>query len=176
MYERIKEYLPDNPDLCFGGELIEGKRRVGRPRKTPMEKIVSGTYELRDHMVVPQLKPLDGVPLPPDHLSPVAKQAWVYIGNQLHEMGVLTSADGILVELLCETYSRMRQAQRAIDEHGSLTYNTGRAIKPLPEVAIVTECTKMMHSLMSKCGLNPFDRARLSLPDSGVDHNPFGDL
>jgi P27 family predicted phage terminase small subunit len=175
LYKRLRTHWPDCPDLIFCKNEVM-VIDMPRPKKSAAQKIVEGTFEKRDHQVAPVVKPLDGVPLPPDHLSDTAKQAWVYIANQLHEMGVLTTADGLLVELMSETYSRMRQAQKTIDDNGSMTYATRQGLRLLPEVKIVQDCTNQLNSLMGKCGMNPRDRGVLSVPGKDDGHNPFGDF
>jgi P27 family predicted phage terminase small subunit len=174
LYKRIEAHWPDSPELVFSSS--EKVIDMARPRKSVEQKVIEGTFEKRDQQIVPKAKPLEGVPLPPDHLSNTAKQAWVYIANQLQEMGVLTTADGLLVELMSETYARMRQAQAVLDDHGSMTYQTNRGCYLRPEVKIVQDCANQLNSLMSKCGMNPRDRGVLSVPGKDDDVNPFGDF
>ncbi len=171
MYARIKRHWPHEPELVFQ------EAYVGR-RKKPIElKKLEGTFEKRDNHQAITLTIPEGMPMPPEYLSTTAKQAWAYIAGQMKEMGILTSADGLHIELMCVTYARLKQNQEILDMRGSSTYTYLGKTVPYPEVAIVSECTKMMNAMMSKCGMSPLDRTRLVAPQKTEEEvNPFGSL
>lgn len=170
MHSRLNRNWPHSPELVFQ------EAQVGRYRKPEHIKQIEGTLEKRDKGTGLQLKLPDGVPLPPDHLSDAAKGAWGYIAGQLHEMGILTSADALLIEIMCTTYARMVHNQMILDMRGSSTYiHLGRVVA-YPEVAIVADCAKLLNAMMSKCGMSPLDRTRLTMPQREEASNPFGDL
>jgi P27 family predicted phage terminase small subunit len=149
---------------------------VGRYKKPEHIKLLSGTLEKRDKHTGVKVTIPDGMPLPPDHMSDEAKQAWEYFAGQLHEMGILTSADALMIEIMCITYVRMKQNQRILDMRGSSTYIHLGRVTVYPEVAIVADCAKLLNNMMQKCGMSPLDRTRLAMPQRDESSNPFEDL
>ena len=87
----------------------------------------------------------------PDRLTDVERQCWMEIAESA-PTGVLTKADRLTVE----------QASRllALDLAGDLSSSD----------------RKLFLSVLGKLGLNPSDRARLSIPKVQVDDNPYAAL
>jgi P27 family predicted phage terminase small subunit len=171
MHNRIKRHWPSEPALVFK------EADLGRYKKPAEQKKIEGTFERRDDHRTIVVNTPEGVPLPPAHLNAASKSAWAYIAGQLHEMGIMTSADGMLVEIMCITYARMIQAQETLDMRGSSTYLYMGKVLVYPEVAIVAECSKMLNQMMTKVGMSPLDRTRLTVPRRDEEEvNPFGDL
>ena len=87
----------------------------------------------------------------PDRLTDVERQCWLEIADSA-PTGVLTKADRLTVE----------QASRllALDLAGDLSSSD----------------RKLFLSVLGKLGLNPSDRARLSIPKVQADDNPYAAL
>ncbi|MDO9711981.1 phage terminase small subunit P27 family [Paracraurococcus lichenis] len=152
---------------------------AGRPRKPTEIKVVTGT--LQNYRANPnEPKPDRLVPMMPQHMSPHARAAWPYVCEVLDNMGVLTMADGIALEGLCEAYGDMRRGREALTRLGSDTYETvgkdGNAMRrAYPEVAMVQDADRRLQSWLSKFGLTPADRSRVSARAAQTD-NPFAEL
>ncbi len=170
MYARIKRHWPHAPELVFQ------EAQVGRYKKPEHLKKLEGTFEKRDNHQQITLTIPQGAPLPPEYLNSTAKQAWAYIAGQMEEMGILTSADALFIEMMCITYARLKQNQEVLDMRGSSTYLYLGKTCVYPEVAIVSECVKTLNAMMSKCGMSPLDRTRLVAPQKEEAENPFGTL
>lgn len=159
----------------------EGSNNMGRPRKSIEEKRLAGTLEKRDmpKAVVSQ-ELLAGAPVPPSYLSSVGKDAWIHICNEMAKAKVLTTGDHMIVEMACQTYSRLREAQYKLDQYGSLTYTMvnkmGSKEVPYPEVKIVEDNTRIIASLLGKLGMTPVSRGAVTPVSDETEHNPFAEF
>lgn len=149
---------------------------AGRPRKPTELKIITGTLQAtRTNPNEP--KPDRRIPAPPLHLSPYARASWPYVSAVLDDLGVLTAADGLALEGLCECYADLRRAREALNNLGTDTYETtgkdGNTMRrAYPEVAMVQDADRRLQSWLSKFGLTPADRSRVSASKATSD-NPF---
>jgi P27 family predicted phage terminase small subunit len=163
-----------------------------RPRKPTHLKIVTGTLRPgRQNPREPQ--PKKGLPAAPSHMTAGGRRAWRYIGSRLNRMGILTEADAIALERLCETYAQILQAQesyarpitgtrlnkrtgeteeyeiapansRYYETHGQ----TGVTLRERPELSAIRSADQMLRSYLSEFGMTPASRSRVNvLPDKG---------
>jgi P27 family predicted phage terminase small subunit len=145
----------------------------GPPPKPTALKIVAGTDRpCRTNPAEP--KPPRGRPSPPLHLSDKARAVWANVVDTLDQMGVLTDADALAVEGLCEAYADVQAARTALAARdGALTYETetkvgGRMVRAYPEVAILADADRRLMAWMSRFGLTPADRSRVAMaPTTG---------
>jgi P27 family predicted phage terminase small subunit len=128
-------------------------------------------------------RPDPGIPATPEHLSGRARKVFPQVAEMLFDMGVLTTADAMAVEGLCQAYADWRDAVEFVDRHGS-TYVVTRygpdgtpreELKAYPQVALRNEADRRMRGWLQSCGLTPVDRARVSALDTSIE-NPWGDL
>lgn len=94
----------------------------------------------RDRAKAP--KPASGIGSPPDHLSGGAAIVWLELAPTMVD-GVLTVADRIAWEALCELVAEMRDAKR---DFSGAKYST-------------------LVSLLARFGMTPADRAKVSVTD-----------
>lgn len=153
---------------------------MARPRKPTHLKVVAGTEKpCRANKAEP--KPRKLRPVSPSHLSDKAKSAWDAVSVILERMGVLTEADGLALEGLCEAYADLTAARDSLPEDGSLTYETtnkdgGVMIRPRPEVAMIADADRRFAMWLTKFGLTPADRSRVSAGDAGEEASPWDAL
>lgn len=112
-------------------------------------------------------KPETGVPARPAKLAKYASAAWDRLSKILDDMGVLTVADGIALERLCQCYAEVLACEAKIRVQGS-TYEavsvTGeRVIKANPAVAQLRAADAHLRQYLVEFGLTPSARARLSV-------------
>jgi P27 family predicted phage terminase small subunit len=107
-----------------------------------------------------------GLPTCPSWLSPEAKQEWRWVAPELARLGLLTKLDRALLAGYCTSCGRWRQAQEAINTHGSVYVTPKGKIVPRPEVTIAKMAEEQMNILAAEFGLSPTSRARLRLPQS----------
>lgn len=151
----------------------------GRPLKPTHLKLVTGTARpSRINKNEPKMR--REIPSAPAHLSDGAKESWGYVAVILDEMGVLTRADRVALEGLCEAYTELRAARKSLADAGSITYETtnatgGKMIRPRPELAMIADADRRLMAWLTKFGLTPADRSRVSAAN-GSEANAFADL
>lgn len=138
------------------------RETTGNPGKRPMNAA--------------EPKPPAGLPAAPAHLSPQALAAWPVIGRLLVDMRVLTEADAVALEGMCEAYADLLAARAALAEPVYVgdqmiarprerTYitigNSGPMIRKRPEVEMIADADRRLQGWLSRFGLTPADRSRV---------------
>ena len=145
----------------------------GHPPKPTHLKLLEGDLG-RQPVHVRTPKPRRGVPRCPGHLSACAKCLWRALGRELDRMGVITMADGVALEMLCDAYAQYRDARDVVAIDG-LTYKSttkrgGVIVRARPEVAIAADAWRRTSSMLTAFGLSPASRAKLGVAGAdGVD-------
>ena len=153
---------------------------MARPRTPTALKLVKGTAQpcrINKH----EPKPLRAIPSPPAHLSDRAKTAWGAVGVLLDRMGVITEADGMVLEGLCEAYAELVDARAALRERGGTSYESttekgGTMYRSYPEVAQIADADRRFGFWLSKVGLTPADRSKVSAIAEKDNKDPWADL
>lgn len=86
---------------------------MANPRKPTALKLVQGNPGKRA-LNPAEPKPARALPSPPDHISIRARNAWGRVATMLDRMGVLTEADGLALERLCECYADILEARESL--------------------------------------------------------------
>jgi P27 family predicted phage terminase small subunit len=171
---------------------------MARPRKPTHLKLVTGTAQpCRTNKNEPA--PRRERPSCPSHLGDQARVAWGALSVVIDRLGVLTEADGLALEGLCSAYVDMLEArqslglplvyrytddvgdivERVMAEGGERYYWTvgkgGAMRRTRPEVADIADADRRICAWLTKFGLTPADRSRVSaaLPNEA---NAFADL
>jgi len=113
---------------------------------------------------------------PPGHISTKARQTWAYVSTTLDDMGVLTQADAIALECLCEAYADYLNARQELKAFGSNYYETtterGSTLYRLhPAMQVVQEADKRVKWWLSEFGKTPSSRSRLRV-DQRANEEP----
>ncbi|GCE89674.1 putative phage terminase small subunit [Komagataeibacter diospyri] len=162
---------------------------MARPRKPTHLKVVTGTAQAcRANPKEP--KPKRARPMAPTGLSKRAKAVWTKAARLLDGMGVLTTADGLALEGLCEAVADELEARASLarpivtqvqdgvadDETpimreievaaaGAQTYVTigksGPMVRMRPEVAAIADANRRVAMWLAKFGLTPADRSKV---------------
>jgi len=109
--------------------------------------------------------------MPPDFLNDEAIRIWNRLIPMLEEMGLLTLADGDSLALYCQSFARLAECERIINEEG-ITYKTYTStgelsqIKQRPESRLAKELTMVVNRLGKEFGLSPSARAHLNVQDA----------
>lgn len=153
---------------------------MARPRKPTHLKVVAGTDQpCRTNKKEP--KPERERPSPPAWISDHAKVVWGEACLILDKMGVLTGADVFALENLCESIADLKRARASLARDivvgtgpdavvvargGEETYvsvgKAGALVKSRPEVAMIADADRRVGNWLSKFGLSPADRSRVS--------------
>ncbi len=140
----------------------------GPPPKPSALKLVGGNAGKRA-INKNEPKPKSDRPKVPSYLSPKAKTAFKNVCDLLSDMGVLTIADGMALEMMCNAYAEWRDLRKIIDT-SSYTYITigtsgGEVIKARPEVAMASDAWKRVKSMAAEFGLTAASRTKVSIKD-----------
>lgn len=162
---------------------------MARPRKPDHLKIVAGTAQpCRMNPKAP--KPARGAPNAPSHLSARGKVGWADAAAIAESMGVLTQADGAALELLAEALADLRAARASLarplvlagkelagpgERYYWAEIQGGASLRKRPELSDISDADRRVSAWLSKFGLTPADRSRVSA-DTSKDENPFDEI
>lgn len=147
---------------------------MGKGRKpTPSHlKVVRGT-DRADRRNDNEPRPLRSRPSAPAHMTDRGREAWGYVVGILDRMGILTEADALAVELLCEARADWLSARDEIDRSGGETYVTDAGlIKAHPAVAMRNDAARRMQSLLAEFGMSPSSRSKVSAKEADGEEDP----
>ena len=153
---------------------------MARPRTPTRLKIIKGTAQ-PSRINKNEPMPTVGEPAQPAHLTAKAKTAWRAVVPVLEEMRILTVADGLALEGLCEAYAELCTARAVLRKRGSRTYSfatkTGETVyRSYPEVAQAADADRRFRSWLASFGLTPADRSRVVAAPPEEQENPFAAL
>jgi P27 family predicted phage terminase small subunit len=107
-------------------------------------------------------QPLVVTPKMPKYLDARAKAEWRRLCPILERMSVLTEADYLALGQLCQTVSRLEQAEVKLAQSG-LLYKSPRSnyVMASPLLSIVNTCNDQLTRWLTHFGLTPASRARM---------------
>ena len=114
-------------------------------------------------------KPTAGAPACPDWLDARAKSAWANIVPELLAVGVLTVADGMALQQLCEAYADWKSACEIIAAEGILSTDSQGNSRKHPAAQVKADADKRVRAWLVEFGLTPAARAKLSGGKSAAD-------
>jgi P27 family predicted phage terminase small subunit len=111
-------------------------------------------------------------------MSDKARETWGYVSGILDRMGVLTEADALALELLCEAYADYLSARAEIDDFGSNYYTTvsqagGVMHRSHPAVAVMQDADRRIKAWLVEFGKTPSSRSRIKADDGGEKDDPL---
>jgi P27 family predicted phage terminase small subunit len=94
---------------------------------------------------------------------------------ELASLGLLTKVDRAALVNYCQWWARWVEAEKILTEHG-LTFETPNGyVQQRPEVAIAQKAASILGAYLTRFGLSPSDRARLTLPEKPAA-DPFAEF
>lgn len=151
---------------------------VGRPANPHNLQLIKGRGEGRDSggrelKTPPKFK--RQAPDKPETLEGAASEIWDVIVEALEDLDLLKEVDGPALEIVCETYSRWREARDMRLEKGMTAMgSTGNEVVA-PWVRVEESAGKEFRSWCAEFGLTPSAEMKLAKggADDGDDENPF---
>jgi P27 family predicted phage terminase small subunit len=161
--------------LFSGSEIMAGRR----PKPTAL-KLVAGNPGKRA-INKKEPKPKRVIPSCPEHLSDSAQVAWGRLTVLLDRMGVLTEADGVALERLCDCYADILESRKLIRQDGrtyKVTTQTGEIlIKGNPAVNQLRAADAQFKSYLVEFGLTPAARSKVqATPDDDEKADPLAEF
>lgn len=135
------------------------------PRPTPTAQLkLRGSW--RGGINKNEPEPERGTPEMPNGMKGVSKECWLQLSPILDDMGVLTIADSLALQLLCETFAHWKRAQDMLSKHGDvypIKDDNGKVkyLQQSPYVAISRNFGKALKDLLCEFGLTPSARSRV---------------
>lgn len=118
-----------------------------------------------------------GIPECPTWLSGRARDGWIEIAPMLDARGVLTQADAVSLQALCERYADWRELREEVRAEGR-TYSTtnpagDEMIRPNPKAAMLDEAERALKGWLIEFGLTPAARSKVAAIGEKKNENPF---
>ncbi|EAW9117700.1 phage terminase small subunit P27 family [Salmonella enterica] len=148
---------------------------AGRRPKPGQLKVVAGNpgkRKINDKEPAPARE----IPSPPSHLTDWGKVAWGRLTVLLDGMGVMTIADGLALERLCDIYADILQLRDTIAVEGrTYTVQTegGFLIKANPAVAMLADADRRFKSYLVEFGLTPAARTKVKVDGGEKEEDPL---
>lgn len=148
-----------------------------RPTPTAL-KLVTGNPGKRA-LNKKEPKPAAKAPPCPAHLDDDAKSVWKRLCTLLKKMGVLTEADGLALERLCDCYSDILRCRELIERDGrtytTIDQNSNTLIKNNPAVNQLRAADAQFKSYLVEFGLTPAARSKVIVdpPDDDKKEDPL---
>ncbi len=124
-------------------------------------------------------KPRAKAPTCPAHLSVKAKAVWRKLCTLLGKMGVMTEADGLALERLCDCYADILACRELIERDGrtytTIDQNANTLIKNNPAVNQLRAADAQFKSYLVEFGLTPAARSKVNvdLEDGDKEKDPL---
>lgn len=138
----------------------------GPPRTPTALRLVKGNPSKRA-LNKNEPKPPSGVPLIPKHFNKQEKYWFKRVAQELDGMGVITTLDGMALELLIGAYVEWRKHRDYIDQEGetyTVTTMSGDVlIKSHPRVAMLADAWKRLRGMMAEFGMTPSSRSKIDV-------------
>lgn len=117
--------------------------------------------------------------LPPDWLTPTAKEYWEEIGGILLQMKVISYADTAAMTLLCDVLAQYVSVRVTIAKRGrvyELLTPGGKVYRARPEVAMEADLWRRAKSMLTEFGLTPASRSKVSALGGTEEKDPLAAL
>jgi P27 family predicted phage terminase small subunit len=128
------------------------------PAPTPL-KVLAGTRS--DRINADEPKPPEGIPEPPSYLDTEGRAEWGRLAPMLAKMRVLTLADGAALGVLCDAYSRWRNAAQVVKKKGQTITSPTGVVKIAPHVTIAAAARSEYLRLLVQFGCTPAARSQI---------------
>lgn len=113
------------------------------------------------------------LPMKPMGMDEDASYCWDLIVSELGRVELLKPVDAPSLEMVCETYSRWKDAVRKRREFGQLGKNS-QGVVTAPWVGIEERASKDFRAWCSEYGLTPAAENKVGgVPNGDSDDNPF---
>lgn len=156
---------------------MPGVIRGGRPPVPTVLKLIKGNPGRRRINKREPKPPRVSAATPPSHMSAGAKKVWPVLAEIVDGMGVLTKADLLALEQVCEAYAMQLSARKTLKTFGSDYYelktkNGEVFIRLHPAVNVVADCDRRIRGWLNEFGMTPSARTRLKTEVEGSEEDP----
>lgn len=153
-------------------------QRGPAPKPTTLKELAGnpGKHRLPPNEPKPPVK----LPEPPNHLSPVAREAWYRFGRYLEKLGVLTELDAVAFERGCEVYAEVCELQKDIRENGraqKVETKSGDIMeRARPQVQMYQNADQRLKLWLVQFGMTPASRSNVHGEAPEDDSDPAAEF
>ena len=147
---------------------------AGRKPKPTRLKLVQGNPGKRPINKAEAKPPKAKVIRAPAHLPAEGRKEYRRVARMLTPIGLLTEVDLKALELYAETYAVWREAVEKVHIAGLVVKAKNGYPGQNPYLAIATNASKRMQSLLAEFGMTPSSRSRIGVSTPEV--NEFDDV
>lgn len=147
---------------------------AGRPRKPTALKVVGGTDRAdRRNGGEPEPMLLNDL-APPAHLAERSAVVWREVAPMLRRLQVLTEADVIALEMLCDAVADYRLARATLGD--DFVTQSAKGSEMISQWLVAKQMSsKRAEAFMGKFGMDPASRSRVMVnPQPGLFDQPDG--
>jgi P27 family predicted phage terminase small subunit len=139
---------------------------MARPRKPTALKLVEGT-DRADRSNGSEVEPMLLNDLtPPAHLDPRSAAVWTQLAPMLRRLQLLTEADVIALEMLCNSVADYRLAREQTgDKFVAMSHKGSQMLNQW--LVAQQACRKGAESFMTRFGLDPVSRSKVMVDPQG---------
>lgn len=152
---------------------------AGRPPKpTEMKRLEGTARKDRTNAAQPVSAPVEALVMPLD-LTDREKMAWTELEAVVLPMRVATPSDLPAFRQMVTTLAIIEEARHAINELGltfTVTTESGVVVRKRPEVEVLLAAKKQLAVELSRFGLTPADRQRVSALGAESEGDPLDEF
>ena len=108
-------------------------------------------------------KPKGRKPTCPNHLQGAARYEWDRVCDKLRALGLLTGIDRAALSMYCIAYGTVADAQKKIDQLGTVYKTKSGAIIQSPYIGIRNRAMELAYRFMVEFGMTPSSRSRMDV-------------
>lgn len=147
------------------------------PKPTHLKKLGGTLQPSRTNTLEPV--PDIALGLPPDWLSPTAKEYWQEIGGLLLQMKLISYGDTAAMTLLCDVLAQWLSVRATLNKRGrvyELLTASGKVYRARPEVVMEADLWRRAKTMLTEFGLTPASRSRVSALGGTEEKDPLAAL
>ena len=136
---------------------------LGKRPDPPELKVLKGVGKKdpnRINRIAPKITLIQDAPCP-DHLSGLAREAWVWCVDMLRGAGLLDKSVLASVESYAINYQRFREAQPELDRLGITIASSSGNLVTNPAWRVSCDATDRILRALAEMGLTPSSRSRV---------------
>jgi P27 family predicted phage terminase small subunit len=147
------------------------------PAKSTEQHKRDGTYRKDRHSRRLEVPPADGIPAPPPTFDKRHAAKWYEVCERLQKMGILATADVDTIEIYCNAYFDLQDAEETLKQEGKYLHTEIGAARLHPAWRVKNDAVKTLRQLSAALGFSPLDRTRVNAQvEKKEPEDPFLEL
>jgi P27 family predicted phage terminase small subunit len=147
--------------------------RGRKPLPTKLKVLRGTARDDRTNRDEPQ--PVPALPTCPEHLNDEARAEWTRLCAEMHDLGMLTKLDRIVLAAACACFARWAEAERQIAALGCVVRGTNGGAQLSPWLSVANKALEQMKGYLIELGLTPSSRSRVRVAPASL-YDPFDEF